>query len=77
MNLQRVQMILLGKVLLLPLAILIVLGAGQLLSVIGDKHGQVWFQRLAMLGGVVWILDVVALLVLLAAVSLGCCRDNK
>ncbi len=77
MNLQRVQTILLGKVLLLPLAILIVLGAGQLLAVMGDQHGQLWFRRLAMLGGCVWILDVVALLALLAALSLGCCRENK
>jgi hypothetical protein len=48
-----------------PMMVLIVFGAGRLLGSMGDATGAVWLSRLAVLGGLVWTIGLVLLLVAL------------
>lgn len=53
--------------LLLPAAILVLAGMGRLLSVLGDFAAATCFHRLVLIGGTVWILDLLGLLLAVAA----------
>jgi hypothetical protein len=50
---------------IVPMMVLIVFGAGRLLGSMGDTTGSVWLNRLAVLGGLVWTIGLVLLLVAL------------
>ncbi len=48
-----------------PMVVLVLLGVGKLLAAMGDTTGAVWLERLALVGGVGWGIDLVLLLVAL------------
>jgi hypothetical protein len=58
---------LLAIALLLPAAILVLLGMERLLSVLGDASAAKFFQRLVLVGTTVWVLDLLGLLLAVAA----------
>jgi hypothetical protein len=66
---------LLAIALLLPAAILVLLGMERLLAVLGDTAAAGCFRRLALVGTTVWVLDLLGLL-LAVAVKLTCERDQ-
>ena len=51
---------------LLPVAIVIVLGTGRLLGAMGDALGQAVMVRLGEAGGVLWSIGLVVLLIAVA-----------
>jgi hypothetical protein len=76
MNYQRWIVLLLGGVVLLPIAILVSLGAAWLLSSFGDEDGGTWMIRLTVVEGIVWVLSGVGLVVLQALLALGFCEPE-
>ena len=50
---------------IVPMIVLLLLGAGKLLAAMGDLVGAAWLDRLALAGGVWWAIDLVLLLVVL------------
>lgn len=75
MDLRRCTTALLAGLVLLPIAILAGLGIAGLLAALGDRDGSLWLGRLAALGGIAWVVDLVALVGAIAAQNLGCCRE--
>jgi hypothetical protein len=55
---------------LLPIAILVVLGTGELLGAMDDALGEAVLHRIALAGGVLWVIDLLGLLLVLALNSL-------
>jgi hypothetical protein len=49
----------------LPIIVLITLGVSQLLSAMNDAVGAAWLARVALVGGVFWLIDLVLLLIAL------------
>ncbi|MBL8829918.1 MAG: hypothetical protein JNM18_23265 [Planctomycetaceae bacterium] len=76
MDLRRCTTALLAGLVLLPIAILAALGIAGLLGVLGDRDGSLWLGRLAALGGIAWVVDLVALVGAIAAQNLGCCGES-
>lgn len=76
MDLRRCTTALLVGLVLLPIAILAALGIAGLLSALGDRDGSVWLGRLAALGGIAWVVDLVTLVAAIAAQNLGCCGES-
>lgn len=66
---------LLAIALLLPAAILVLLGMERLLAVLGDASAARFFQRLVLVSATVWVLDLLGLLLAVAA-KLTCERDQ-
>ena len=58
---RRVLGRLLAGLLLLPVALLLLLGVAGILVSMGDQEGARWMTRLAALVGVAWGVDLVAL----------------
>jgi len=56
---------------LLPIAVLVVLGTGELLGAMGDETGGAVLRRIALAGGMLWVIDLLGLLLVLALNSLG------
>lgn len=52
---------------LLPAALLIIVGLSRLLFVLGDAPVGLFFERAAIGGGLIWVLDLLALLLAVAA----------
>jgi hypothetical protein len=71
---QPVLLVLIAIALLLPMAITVIMGVGQLLSAMGDVAGGVVLGRIGLALGILWGLDLVILVVGLAVQSLG---DNS
>jgi hypothetical protein len=61
---------LIAGVLLLPMAIIVVLGVGYLLSAMGDLSGGIVLGRIGLALGILWILQLIVLVVALATQSL-------
>jgi hypothetical protein len=57
--------------LLLPIALCVVMGVSALLSGMGDAAGGRALQYVAMAGGIVWIINLLCLLLVLAIGTLG------
>jgi hypothetical protein len=55
----------------LPIAILVILATGELLGAMGDALGGTVLRRVALAGGLIWVIDLLGLLLLLALASLG------
>jgi hypothetical protein len=53
--------------LLLPAGVLVVGAFGRLLTLLGDVSGGRFFERLALFGGVTWLLCLLGLLLAMAA----------
>lgn len=68
---QWAVMLLTAGALLMPIAVLVVLGTGELLAAMGDETGGTVFRRVALVGGVLWVIDLLGLLLVLAVNSLG------
>jgi hypothetical protein len=65
---------LLAAVVLLPIAIVLVVGVGGLLTAMQDAAGAAFLQRTALGLGVVWVFAAICLLLAVAADSL---RETK
>jgi len=63
--------LLIAGAVLLPIAVLVVLGTGELLDVMGDEMGGAVLRRIALAGGMLWVIDLLGLLLVLALNSLG------
>jgi uncharacterized membrane protein required for colicin V production len=61
---------LIAGALLLPMAIIVVLGVGYLLSAMGDASGGIVLDRIGLALGILWILNLIVLVVALATQSL-------
>ncbi len=55
---------------LLPISICVVLGVAWLLEAMGDPSGGAVLRRIALAGGVAWIIDLIVLLLALAVSNL-------
>jgi len=53
--------------LLLPTGVLVVGAFGRLLSLLGDRAGGLALERIALGGGILWVLDLLGLLLAMAA----------
>jgi hypothetical protein len=62
---------LLASVVLLPIAIVLIVGVGGLLTAMQDLAGAVCLQRIALGLGVVWAFIAICLLLVVAANSLS------
>lgn len=60
----------LSAVLGLPIVVLVCLGVGRLLVATGDDGGATLIRRLALLGGIGWLLALIGLVVALATAHL-------
>jgi hypothetical protein len=54
----------------LPIALCVVLGVAALLIQMGDAEGGAVLYRIALAGGILWIMDLVCLVLVLAVNSL-------
>jgi hypothetical protein len=66
----RFVLTLIVATILLPIAICVVLGVAALLEAMGDSLGGATLQRIALAGGIFWIIDLICLLLVLAIASL-------
>ena len=57
---------LLAVALVLPIAELVMQGLARLLAAMGDNAGAVVLDRISLAGGIVWTIDLIALLLVLA-----------
>ena len=64
-------MLLLAAFVLLPIAVLVVWAIGALLAAMGDVIGGAVLVRIALAGGILWALGLLALVLALALNSLG------
>ena len=62
---------LLRVALVLPIALVVVFGVGHLLQAMGDAPWSQILYRAALIGGIVWIVDLICLLIALAVVAIG------
>ena len=62
--------LLLAAALVLPIAELLMLALGRLLAAMGDQAGAIVLDRISLAGGLFWTLDLICLLLVLAAQSL-------
>ncbi len=68
---RRTVILLLTGVLVLPIAAWAIVAVSALLAAMGDAEGALWLRRLAWVGGAVWAVDLVCLVVVQAINSLG------
>jgi len=68
---RRVFVVLVAAALALPIANLILMAAGQLLAAMQDTLGAAVLGRLSLAVGLVWVVDLVALLIIQALDRLG------
>lgn len=66
----RIVLSLLIGAILLPITLCVVFGVGSLLAQMGDAAGATVLYRIALAGGILWAVDLVALLLALAVASL-------
>ena len=62
----RVALTLLAATVLLPITICVVLGVAALLVAMGDSLGGAVLQRVALAGGLLWVVDLICLVLVLA-----------
>jgi hypothetical protein len=55
---------------LLPISLCVVLGVAALLVQMGDSAGGAVLHRIALAGGILWVLDLICLLLVVAVNSL-------
>ncbi len=64
------QLTLVAGALLLPICVCVILGISVMLGRMGDAAGEGVLSRIALGGGILWIIDLVSLLLILAVGSL-------
>ena len=62
---------LLGGLVVLPIALVIVLVVGRLLAAMGDAQAAHWLDGIALFGGIVWVVDLVAVVLVLGLQALA------
>ena len=62
----RTVLTLLAATVLLPITICVVLGVAALLAAMGDSLGGAVLQRVALAGGLLWVVDLICLVLVLA-----------
>ena len=62
----RLVLALIVATILLPIALCVVLGVAALLIAMGDSAGGLVLDRIALAGGIVWIIDLICLVLVLA-----------
>jgi len=62
----RFVLALIVATILLPITLCVVLGVAALLEAMGDSLGGAVLQRIALAGGIFWIIDLICLLLILA-----------
>lgn len=67
---RRVLIALVTTALLVPMVVLILQGVGKLLLALGDATGALWLDRIALAGGIVWAIDLLVMLIVVAINSL-------
>ncbi len=68
---QRTVVALVAAAILLPITICVVGGVAGLLGGMGDQWGGAVLLRIALAGGILWIIDLVCLVLVLAIGTLG------
>ena len=66
----RVVLSLLVVAVVLPIALAVVLGVAALLTQMGDVAGGAVLHRVALTGGILWVIDLICLVLVLAVGSL-------
>jgi hypothetical protein len=67
---RRALAVLLAVAVLLPIAELVLLGLARLLAAMGDAAGALAVDRASLAGGALWVIDLICLLLVVAAQSL-------
>lgn len=67
---RKIVVCLLVGLLALPIGTLVVLATARLLAAMADEAGAAGLERLALAGGLLWVLDMLGLLAVLAVNSL-------
>ena len=67
---------LLVAAILLPITVCVVTGVAALLGGMGDESGAAALRWIALAGGIVWVIDLVFLVLLLAVWALGSGPDR-
>jgi hypothetical protein len=67
----RLLVTLLFAAILLPITLCVLLGVAALLVQMGDSSGGGVLQRIALAGGILWVVDLICLLVALAIAMIG------
>jgi hypothetical protein len=62
----RLVLALIVATILLPIALCVDLGVAALLSEMGDSAGGLVLHRIALAGGILWIIDLICLVLVLA-----------
>ena len=62
----RAVLALLAATVLLPITICVVLGVAALLAAMGDSLGGAVLQQVALAGGILWAVDLICLILVLA-----------
>lgn len=68
---RRAILLLIAAALVLPVVICVILAVGSVLLAMEDTSGFVALRRIALAGGIVWAIDLICLLVVLALNALA------
>jgi hypothetical protein len=68
---RRVAVGLIVTAVLLPMLLVGLLGTGRLLAALGDEPGAYWIDRIALIAGLLWGLDLICVVLWLALDRLG------
>jgi hypothetical protein len=63
---QQVALTLVAGTILLPITICVILGVAALLAAMGDTLGGIVLQRVALAAGILWAIDLICLVLVLA-----------
>ena len=63
---QRYVLALIVATILLPIVLCVVLGVAALLDAMGDSAGGLVLHRVALFGGILWVVDLICLVLVLA-----------
>jgi len=66
----RIVLLLIVVAVLLPIMLCVVLGVAALLTQMGDAAGGAVLHRIALAGGILWVIDLICLVLTLAIGSL-------
>ena len=67
---RRLVLALIVATILLPIILCVVLGVASLLDLMGDSSGGMVLHRIALAGGILWIVDLICLLLVLAIAAI-------
>ncbi len=68
---RRLVLALIGAAVFLPITLCVIFGVAFLLAGMGDTAGAGVLHRIALAGGILWAVDLIGLLLVLAVGSIG------